>query len=423
MKIIRLEASNFKKLIAVAIEPNGHVVEITGSNGAGKTSTLDAIWALVGGKDAVPDKPIRSGQQQAVISAVLGDGTEAKLKVTRKFRLKEGVAYSTDLIVESAEGARFGSPQGILDGLVGSLCFDPLAFTRMKDEEQIKALRAFVPEVDFAKVEGLNRADYDERTEVNRRARELRALANALPEFAGDVPEKVDVAALEEKLGAAAAHNGDVERRKAARKGAEDRIGAINRQIADLQAEAAELQRKLDGAPALPEPMDIDGIRAALAEGRRDNAMAEQAAQRQDLIDRAKANEERSVELTHAIEQRTADMEKAVESAKMPVRGLGFGQGFVTLNGEPFAQASQAEKIRASVAIAAAMNPKLRVARVLDGSLLDARSWDALVTYAAEADLQIWAETISAHGPAAVHIEDGGIVGAPAAESVDEDVV
>jgi hypothetical protein len=74
----------------------------------------------------------------------------------------------------------------------------------------------------------------------------------------------------------------------------------------------------------------------------------------------------------------------------MPVEGLGFADSedgpFVTLGAEPFDQASQAQKIRVSVAIAAAMNPKLRVARILDGSLLDARSWAALEDYAATHD-------------------------------------
>ena len=38
MKIIRLSAENVKRLVAVEIEPTGNLVEITGKNGAGKTS-------------------------------------------------------------------------------------------------------------------------------------------------------------------------------------------------------------------------------------------------------------------------------------------------------------------------------------------------------------------------------------------------
>ena len=43
MKILELRAENIKKLVAVEIKPDGNIVEITGKNGAGKTSVLDSI--------------------------------------------------------------------------------------------------------------------------------------------------------------------------------------------------------------------------------------------------------------------------------------------------------------------------------------------------------------------------------------------
>lgn len=424
MRILELRAENFKRLKAVAITPGRHVVEVTGDNGEGKTSTLDAIWALVGGKDAAPDKPIRSGEEAATITALLGEGEEVKLKVTRKFKLREGVPYTTDLIVESAEGARFSSPQSILDTLVGALCFDPLAFTRMKDEEQLKALRAFVPEVDFTEIEGLNRRDFEERTEVNRKAKELRAQAAALPAAEGDIPELVDLAGIEARLAEAAQTNGQIEQRRARRQASEDRIDAIKEQIVKLSAEADALRSVLDNAEPLPELVDSQDLGRQLTEGRQQNELVERVKRRQALDQQAADAEERSVTLTQAIETRKEQASKAVAGAKMPVPGLGFGENFVTFNGEPLAQASHAEQIRVSVAIAAAMNPQLQVARILDGSLLDAKSWTALEQYAAEADLQIWVETVSQHGAAAVHIADGGVASSlsapePAAEVGD----
>lgn len=411
MRILRLEAENFKRLRAVSIVPGAHLVEVTGDNGEGKTSTLDAIWALVGGKDAAPDKPIRTGEQQAVISAELGEGDEVKLKVTRKFKLREGVPYTTDLIVESGDGARFSSPQSILDALVGSLCFDPLAFTRMKDEEQVKTLRAFVPEVDFVELEGLNRRDYEDRTEVNRKAKELRVQAAALPAAEGDVPELVDLQALETSLAEAARKNGETEQRRARRQATEERIGTLELQIKAAEEEINTLQDQLDMAEPLPALVDSEDLARQLAEGRQTNELVARVKRRRELDQQATDAEERSVVLTQAIATRTEEASKAVAAATMPVPGLSFLDGaFVTFNGEPLGQASHAEQIRVSVAIAAAMNPQLRVARILDGSLLDAKSWDALAHYAAEADLQVWVETVTQHGAAAVHIADGGVV-------------
>ena len=62
MKILKLTAENIKKLKVVEITPQGNVVQITGRNGSGKSSTLDAIWWALAGKEAIQGKPIREGE-------------------------------------------------------------------------------------------------------------------------------------------------------------------------------------------------------------------------------------------------------------------------------------------------------------------------------------------------------------------------
>jgi DNA repair exonuclease SbcCD ATPase subunit len=415
VRIISLEADNFKRLRAISITPTKDVVEITGENGHGKSSTLDAIWAALGGKDAAPAKPIRTGAKDAEIRLLLGDDGVPKLKVTRRFGLKEGVPFTTNLVVESADGGRPDKQQGTLNALIGDFCFDLDAFMGLKDEEQITVLRRFVPDVDFETIKGLNKRDYDIRTEVNRKAKEARTQAEAipLPPEGSSAPERVNVAALENKLAQAATVNADIAQRRAARENAKARIDQITNEIERLHEEQEGLEAKLAAAPPLPDPVDTDKVQADLVAGRAANAAAEAADRRFALETQAETHEAESKRLTKAMEDRDEGAAKAVQAAKMPIDGLGFGDGFVTLNGEPFRQASMAQKIRASVAIAAAMNPKLRVARVADGSLLDKKSWGLLEAFAAEHDLQIWVETVDAKGPAAIMIEDGGIVATP----------
>ena len=102
----------------------------------------------------------------------------------------------------------------------------------------------------------------------------------------------------------------------------------------------------------------------------------------------------------------TAD---ALAAATMPVDGLGFDDHGVTFNGVPFGQASAAEQIRVSLAMAMALNPSLRVIRILDGSLLDADSMAAIAAMAKAGDYQVWVERVADDADTAVVIEDGSV--------------
>jgi DNA repair exonuclease SbcCD ATPase subunit len=414
MKIISLAAENFKRLTAVEVTPTGNIVEISGGNGEGKTSTLDAIWAALGGKDACPPKPIHTGADKAEIRVILGEDGVAKFKVTRRFGMREGVPYTTDLKLEGAEGGRFEKAQEMLNTLVGQFAFEPMAILDMKDADQITLLRRFVPDVDFDAMARLNKKDYEERTEVGRTVRDLKGQLAGLPPLPETIPTEVDVLGLEAQLANASEHNTTLERRQAKRDAAVDRITAIEAQIKTLTEERDALQTSLEEAEELPAPIDVVKVQEKLAEGRHANALLAEVKSRTATQERLTAAEAKVEALTKAIDMRKDDAAKAVLAAKMPVEGLGFGEdakgdGFVTLNGEPLSQASMAQKIRTAVAIAAAMNPKLRVARIADGSLLDKKSWAALAEYAEAHDLQIWVETVDAKGLAAIVIENGSV--------------
>lgn len=426
MKIIALEAENVKRLKAVRIEPTGPLVEIAGKNGQGKTSILDAIyWAICGTKH-IQSKPIRDGEEEARISLDLGE-----IKVTRRFRTTKKGDVATEVVIENEAGARFPSPQAMLDALTGELAFDPLAFARAPAKQQFDMLRKFVPEVDFDAIDAANKADFQKRTDVNRRAKEARAAADQIGMIPEDV-RPVDEDALVEALDKAGQENATLEQRKARREQIADearrlraraetyaeQAAEFRRKAADLdkhtddaRAAAADLEKRLADAGPLPDPVDTAPIRAQLAAAKDTNALVAKAVERKRLQERARGLEDEAEALTKAMEQRNADKQKAIAAAQMPVEGLSFGEGEVLLNGVPFEQGSDAEQLRASVAIAAAMNPKLRVIRVRDGSLLDDDAMKALEQLAAERDLQCWIERVGEHtGKFGVVIRDGMVV-------------
>ena len=87
------------------------------------------------------------------------------------------------------------------------------------------------------------------------------------------------------------------------------------------------------------------------------------------------------------------------------------------LNGHPLNQASGAEQLRAGVAIAMALNPKLRVIRVRDGNSLDSGGMRLLAEMAEEHGYQVWIERVDESGTVGFVIEDGEVKHAPAAEA------
>jgi len=424
MKIVSLVAENVKRLTCVEITPEGNVVQITGRNGQGKTSVLDSIWWALCGASHIQAEPIRKGANEARIRLDLGE-----IKVTRTFRRKsEGEGYTTSIMVEGAQGARFPSPQKMLDALLGELSFDPLAFARMEPKKQFEALRKFVPEVDFEAIDNANRGDYERRTELNRFARQERAAAQAINVPPDTPAEPVDKSALVAQLEEAGKHNEQLVQRRTNRermaKDAKDlraiaadqrsEIERLRDAIADLEerasnneAKAKEIEEKLANAPALPAPIDTAPIVKAIAEADAKNDLIRKREQRDAHLKRAEQLEQEAEQLTQRMKDREEAKRAAIAAAKMPVPGLSFGDGVVLLNGVPFDQASDAEQLQASVAIAAALNPKLRVIRIRDGSLLDDIAMQRLAQFAQDLDMQIWIERVDSSGSVGFVLEDG----------------
>lgn len=422
MKIIRLQSENVKRLRVVDITPDpaGHVVTIAGRNGAGKSSVLDSIAYALGGNREIPPEVIRRGEERAQV--ILETET---LVITRKWT---GNDKST-LAVKSKDGAKYPSPQKMLDELVGKLAFDPVAFLRLPEREQAAALRDLVG-LGFRAHDDKRRGIYDERADVNRSLNALQVLVEAAPAM-DDVPdEPVSTSGLVTQLEILNAETmSNAERRSGLqrRRGAlENAVAATTRarealERAQMALEAAEntqgaVEQEVDNLEAdvraLVDPDTTDVKRQLEQSGavnERVRAKRALQAQRRELDETRKSADN----LTAKIAALDADKAGQLAAAAFPVPGLGFGAEGVTLNGLPLEQASSAERLRVSVAMGIAANPTMRVLLVRDGSLLDADSLALVGQMAEEADAQVWLEQVSSGGVGVV-IEDGQVLDGPA---------
>ena len=402
MKIIELRAENIKRLKAVEIAPDGTMQVIGGRNAQGKSSVLDAIWLALGGGKASKETPlpIRDGETKASVRLDLGD-----LIVTRSWTQK-----GTTLKVENADGAAYSSPQAMLDGLVGQLSFDPLAFTRLSAREQREALLKLVDlPVDVDALDTKRQLAYEYRTEIGRQGKAL----GDVPAIDDDLPN-IEQSASEiiAQIRAAEEHNRNHAAWRRQSDTAGDEIADVDRQIEALQRKRERLVDDRNTAQTWLSENSVastDDLEAQLssvedtnARIRANNAAKAKLAEKTEL----RAQYEDATREIESLDQQKAD---ALAKATFPVEGLGFDESGVTYQGVPLSQASSAEQIRVSLAMGMALNPKLRVLMIKDGSLLDADSMAAIRKQVAEKDYQLLIERVGDADKGAVIIEDGGV--------------
>jgi len=405
MKIIHLKAENIKRLIAVDISPDKNVVKITGKNGHGKTSVLDSIWWCLGGAQNIQSRPVNDSADEGFVEIDLGD-----MVVTRKFKKQDGGKYTSSLKIESKDGAVFKSPQSLIDKLLGDLTFDPMAFQRLDPKKQFEILKSFVPDVDFEKIEDENKKDYDERTDLNRQYKEKKSAADQIDVDIQSAPtDIIDTSKMMKQIEVASEHNSKVSSCRS------DRAQKIKR-MEQLKSELKQLEEEIKAQ--IDDPVDIQDLSKKVEEAQKHNEIVRNKHEKVKLIETASLLKQQADELTKRIEKRNEDKKRSIENAKLPVNGIGFGDGEVLLNGLPLCQASDAEQLRASLSIAMALNPELRVIRVRDGSLLDDDSMKIVEEMAEKNDFQIWIEIVDGSGKVGFVLEEGSLKGSP--EGINE---
>lgn len=409
LRIIYLQAENVKRLKAVRIRPDKTLVRIEGRNGAGKSTVLDVISMCLGGEKWVADVPLRKGEAKGKCFIVLGTEDKPVLKAQRRFTAKGG----NILEVFDADGNKLSSPQAVLSKLYDSdLVFDPLEFMGMTPKEQATVLRKLAG-LDFEALDK-ERADlYEERTRVNREAKQAES-------FAGTPPAKpenmtpLDVRALADAQQKGIAHNRDVN----------DARGTVTRAsdvLAQLYKDKAELQIKIERAATMEleagtkyealELQDVDSLGEQIAGAEEHNKAVTAYADWELRSNRAIAKANEAEALTARIVDIDDDKSRKLVEAKFPLAGLSVDANGPTFDRLPFSQAASSEQLRTSMAIGASKSSRARIMLCHHGSLLDNAALGDMERFAEEHDLQVFLERVADEAsPAAVFIEDGEVI-------------
>ena len=445
LKIIQLTAENVKKLRAVQITPEGHIVQISGPNAAGKTSVLDAIWYALGGGQALPEEPIRKGAAKGEIRLDLGE-----MLVTRTFTHK-----GSYLKVMNKEGLEWKSPQKVLDQLLGKLSFDPLAFARLDEGKQRELLLSLVTiPLSYEHLEKLSgvavqengdpigamnavyKTVYDQRADHHRNAKRLEVAAATIEIPPGmETVQPVSSAQLLSERKRLEAENVQNEAMRRELAELERSYQALKKQKEQLKLKKQDLLRQLQeteefilstesllqtseeellqaaGAVCDLVEHDLSEVDTRIAQADELNRIAAGIQRRRGLEEELAHEQKQASECTAKLDAIARYKTELMERTDFPVGGLDFRNGKVVYNGVPINQASTAEKLRVGMAIAMALNPRLRIIRIEDGSLLDRESWRVIEEMARQSDYQVWIETVADEPGQGIYIYDGQVSG------------
>jgi uncharacterized coiled-coil protein SlyX len=447
MKILQLTAENFKKLRLVEITLDGRpLTQLTGRNGQGKTSTIDALWFLIKGQKALPDRKsdvVRRGTEKARVSGKLANGDGISFTITRTVGMDGNPPTLT--IVPAVHKDAGKTPQDYLDDLFSILTFDPLKFAGMSTAEQIEELKKTAKvDLDFGQLNAANEADYQERHGVTREIKLLDGQLAGMHVAEGLPKQKVDTAAIVAKLNAADEANKEARRVFAAKqelgvkaaqlgidkvrkgeaihaqeqtiKSLEEQLAKARKTLAALHGEQKTLNEKhaaaekeFEAAPA-GDVIDVGALSEQLQAAERTNRAIDTRARYDKLKADREAKQRQVDKLTRQMEAREEKKRAALGKAKIPVEGLTFDEREVKYNGIPIEMLGEGEQIRISTLIGMAANPKLRLLCIRHGEALDPDGLKQLAEMAKEHDFQIIMARVDTSGKVGVVIEDGSVI-------------
>lgn len=272
--VVKIEIENILGIERLTVAP-GALCVVSGGNGVGKTSLLEAVRAVMSeGHDA---SLLRAGTEVGAVRLTLADGSTMTKTITAKGSSFEG---------RHPKLGRISRARAWVDSVVDELGCDPLALVYCPPAKRAELLADLlvvnVSRADLeaaapgfqvpAKLEGLDRIDavrkavYDERTAVNRTTREKRTLneqlRQTLPAETGSEDNLADLrttrARLQEESSAAqmSARSERERAEKAALKARESAIEGIRSnaqgEIDEVRTDAAErirvIERERDSA-------------------------------------------------------------------------------------------------------------------------------------------------------------------------------
>jgi len=407
MKIINLKSTNIKGIKAIDITPHDDMVIISGKNGAGKTSALDSIWYVLcwkAGAKGTP-MPIRKGEKEAegevTLCEDLSSDDLAAGKIPEVLFIVNRVWTAngdTQLKVTNGKGLKYTTPQKLLDDFIGYLSFDPRLFSQMKGREQRQVLIDLTG-FDITEIEKKIAYLYDQRLE---KGREVKLLSGNREEITiEDLPEElISVDDINNELHEAMLTNTKMD----------DMVRKQEESLKEMER-LKDLIVSCDDYLQTHEKIPVESLKEKLTESQAINEQV-RARDRNRAAD-MKENKAKNEydDFTREIDEQTKiKMDGLKENwYKIPDQKLSLTEEEIAYDGTPYSQISYSEQLKLCIKIGMALNPKLKVLRIADWTLLDNESKETVRQMAKSEGYQVWAEEVDDTGTIGFYIENGEV--------------
>lgn len=436
MIVKKLELVNFQVIKEFNADFDGNVYFITGDNELGKSTVLKAIGALLtGNRDAV----LKNGESKGFAKMIVGDDGE-EYEVELKFTKANPRGT---LSIKSKTTGMKSDNVSMLQKIFGYTDFDAVEFSRWSEtaegrRKQIEVVKSLLPEevrTRIAEIDTTVAGLKTERTGVNRDLKTYKSISDAagqglttqdLKTYAKqkDITElmkeqaenaqliekaktvrsaleqrKKQLEEIPERLAEAkATYEKAIEEAKKAIERTEklykEAIAQIESEKADYEARKANAEKWLANYEENnPEKLDTaEQLRKAEEHNKKAAKVADYLSKKKQADDK-KAEAEK---MDSEIAELSAEREKLISSAKLPISGLSFSDDGLVLNDVPFVagKVSDSQIMEVAAKLIIASNPTVKVFRIARGESLGEKRLQSILDLAKKEGYQGFIESV-----------------------------
>lgn len=428
MRLLKFDVSGWAGVDRITIvNPPERVLEVWSTdNGQGKSSLLEPLLALAGGKARIVDglSAVRDGRKRAR-AEIEWEHCGATYRAALSVSAKSGT-LTIDLT--GADGTAVAKPREALSGFFGRL-YSPSDFCSWTTDQQVAFARGLAGDEWSAEYDRLRAAAADAEADRLLAGRALRAMGAVAPV---DPAEPVDVDAIVAELKIAERVNAEADAVVAAWRNEQssraarairlrDNVTSARRavdrlrdELAAAEADLAAQESALAATPPTedvepsPERRDTEALRTSLSAAARRNEAAQRYRQYLAAQKRVDAAKTAHAESEAAVEAARGAVASHIQGAPLPA-GLTIAASGVEWQGRPLARASTGEGYRLGFELARAANQRLVVHDRAES--MDAQVVADLEQWCREADMVAVLATMGrAHTPGAVELRNGRVV-------------